>query len=85
MKVYIKNKFMSLGGSSTVVDQNKNPLFKVKGKILSITRKKKIKDKKRGDKACLFPCLHKVFPKVCQVFALFLCLLKAQEHKRRLS
>ena len=35
---------MSLGGSSTVVDQNKNPLFKVKGKILSITRKKKIKD-----------------------------------------
>lgn len=44
MKVYIKNKFMSLGGSSTVVDQNKNPLFKVKGKILSITRKKKIKD-----------------------------------------
>ena len=44
MKVYIKNKFMSLGGSSTVVDENKNPLFKVKGKILSITRKKKIKD-----------------------------------------
>ena len=44
MKVYIKNKFMSLGDSSTVVDENKNPLFKVKGKIFSITRKKKIKD-----------------------------------------
>ncbi len=35
---------MSLGDSSTVVDENKNPLFKVKGKIFSITRKKKIKD-----------------------------------------
>ena len=58
-------------------------IFGYKGK--KKTRKKEIKDKKRGDKACLFPCLHKVFPKVCQVFALFLCLLKAQEHKRRLS
>ena len=58
-------------------------IFGYKGK--KKTRKKEIKDKKRGDKVCLFPCLHKVFPKVCQVFALFLCLLKAQEHKRRLS
>ena len=44
MKVYIKNKFMSLGGSSTVVDENKQPIYKVKGKIISITKKKKIKD-----------------------------------------
>lgn len=44
MKVYIKNKFLSLGGSSSVVDENKKPVFKVKGKILSITRKKFIKD-----------------------------------------
>lgn len=44
MKVYIKNKFISLGDSSTVVDENKNPLFKVKGKIFSITHKKLIKD-----------------------------------------
>lgn len=43
MKVYIKNKFMSLGGSSSVVDENKQPLFKVKGKVFSITRKKYIK------------------------------------------
>ena len=44
MKVYIKNKFISLGGSSTVVDENKQPLYKVKGKIISVTKKKKIKD-----------------------------------------
>ena len=40
MKVYIKNKFWSWGGGSDVLDENKQPLFKVKGKILSITRKK---------------------------------------------
>ena len=40
MKVYIKNRFWSLGGGSSVVDENKNPVYNVKGKIFSITRKK---------------------------------------------
>lgn len=44
MKVYIKNKFLSLGGSSSVVDENKKPVIFVKGKLFSITRKKRIKD-----------------------------------------
>ena len=44
MKVYIKNKFWSLGGGSTVVDENKNPVFQVKGKVFSITRKKYLCD-----------------------------------------
>lgn len=44
MKVYIKNKFWSLGGGSSVVDENKNPVFQVKGKVFSITRKKYLCD-----------------------------------------
>lgn len=44
MKVYIKNKFFSIGGSSDVVDENKNPVYKVKGRIFSITKVKKIYD-----------------------------------------
>lgn len=40
MKVYIKNKFFSLGGGSSVVDENKNDVFKVKGRVFSITRVK---------------------------------------------
>lgn len=35
---------MSLGGSSTVLDENKNQVFKVKGKLFSITHKKIVKD-----------------------------------------
>ena len=44
MKVYIKNKFFSLGGGSSVVDENKNDVFKVKGRVFSITRVKKLYD-----------------------------------------
>ncbi len=44
MKVYIKNKLISLGGSSSVVDENKNPVYEVKGKVFSITRKKYLYD-----------------------------------------
>ncbi len=45
MKVYIKNKFMSLGGNSSVVNENKEMVFKVKGKWLSPTKKKRICDR----------------------------------------
>lgn len=44
MKVYIKNKFWSLGGASEVLNEKQQPVFKVKGKIFSITRKKTVCD-----------------------------------------
>ena len=44
MKVYIKNKLVSLGGSSEVLDENQQPIYVVKGKVFSITRKKRICD-----------------------------------------
>lgn len=42
MILYITNKLASLRGSSTVVDEDKNPIYKVKGKFFSITHKKRI-------------------------------------------
>lgn len=42
MILYITNKLASLRGSSTVVDEDKNPVYKVKGKFFSITHKKRI-------------------------------------------
>lgn len=40
MKVYIKNKFFSLRGSSSVKNENGEDVFFVKGKFFSITNKK---------------------------------------------
>ena len=45
MLVYIKNKLISLGGSSQVLNEDKELVFNVKGKIFSPTRKKFIYDK----------------------------------------
>jgi len=44
MKVFIKNKLISLGGSSEVLNENEEPVFKVKGKIFTFTKKKKMYD-----------------------------------------
>ena len=44
MKLIIKNKLVTVGGSSFVKDENDNDKFVVKGKIFSITHKKKIYD-----------------------------------------
>ena len=44
MKVFIKNKLISWGGSSTVLNENEDPIFNVKGKIFTFTKKKKIYD-----------------------------------------
>jgi uncharacterized protein YxjI len=44
MKVFVKNKLTSLRGSSQVLDENKNPVFKVVGKFFSITHKKRVMD-----------------------------------------
>ena len=45
MKVYIKNKIWSIGGDSSVVNENKEDVFKVKGRSFSITRVKYVCDK----------------------------------------
>ena len=44
MKVFIKNKLVSLGGSSVVLNENEEPVFKVKGKFFTFTKKKKMYD-----------------------------------------
>lgn len=44
MKVFIKNKLISLGGGSTVLNEKEEPIFKVKGKVFTFTKKKKIYD-----------------------------------------
>ena len=44
MRIYIKNKFISLRGSSYTQDENGKPVFEIKGKFLTVTRKKFIKD-----------------------------------------
>lgn len=44
MKVFIKNKLISLGGSSEVLNENQESIYKVKGKVLTFTKKKKMYD-----------------------------------------
>lgn len=44
MKLYVKNKLVSLRGSSTVKDENDNDVFIVKGALFSLTNKKRVKD-----------------------------------------
>ena len=45
MKLFIKNKLVSLGGSSTVTNENGEDVFIVEGKAFSPTKKKLIYDK----------------------------------------
>lgn len=44
MKVFIRNKLISLRGSSEILDENETPIYMVKGKLISPTRKKKLMD-----------------------------------------
>lgn len=44
MQVSIRNKWVSLGGSSTVKDMDEKDVLFVKGKIFSFTRKKFVQD-----------------------------------------
>lgn len=44
MKVLIRNKAISFGGSSRVLNENKELVYNVKGKFLSLRRKKRICD-----------------------------------------
>lgn len=43
MDIIIRNKWISLGGSSYVKDINDNDMYKVKGRIFTFTRKKFLK------------------------------------------
>lgn len=45
MKVFFKNKFLSIGGSSEVTDEQGEVVFKVEGKVFTFTRKKNLLDK----------------------------------------
>ena len=44
MKLFIKNKFITIDGSSYAINENNKNVFKVKGKWFSLTKKKKIYD-----------------------------------------
>ncbi len=44
MRLFIKNKLISLGGSSEVLNEREEPVFKVKGKFFTFTKKKKMYD-----------------------------------------
>lgn len=58
MQVFIRNKIFSLGGSSVVVTADKTPVYNVKGKVFSPTRKKYVMDM-NGNK--LFVVRNKYF------------------------
>lgn len=58
MKVIIKNKFFTLGGSSSVKDENGQDAFFVKGRVLSPTKVKWVCDK---DKNKLYKVRNKWF------------------------
>lgn len=44
MRLIIKNKLISIGGGSKVLDEDNNPKYVVKGKLFTLTGKKKIYD-----------------------------------------
>ncbi len=44
MRLIIRNKWVSLGGSSYIRDENENDLLKVKGKIFTFTHKKIVQE-----------------------------------------
>lgn len=48
MKVFIKNKLVSLGGSSTVTNEQQEDIFTIEGKVFS-PRKKKLMCDKEGN------------------------------------
>ncbi|MBO7686336.1 MAG: LURP-one-related family protein [Kiritimatiellae bacterium] len=58
MELAIKNKWVSLGGSSTVQDLNGNDVLKVQGKIFSFTQKKFVKTLQDE---CLYTVRNKFF------------------------
>ena len=58
MRLFIKNNLMSLRGNSFVLDESESQVYKVKGKFISPTHKKRILDQ-NGNK--LFVVKNKLF------------------------
>lgn len=59
MKTYIiKNKFFSLGGASTVKDEDGNEAFKVKGKVFTLRSTKHVTDLEKNE---LYTVQNKMF------------------------
>ena len=58
MRLFIKNKMISLGEGSYVVDENNNNVYNVKGKVFSFTRKKFLYDMEGN---LLFEIRNKIF------------------------
>ena len=48
MKLFVKNKILSFGGSSFVLDENNKQVFTVKGKLFTFTSKKNIYDEDKN-------------------------------------
>lgn len=44
MKIYVKNKLITLRGSSFAIDESGQNIFRIKGKLITVTRKKFILD-----------------------------------------
>lgn len=44
MRIFVKNKIISLRGNSFAVDEAGNSIFKINGKLFTLTRKKQVKD-----------------------------------------
>ena len=44
MKVFIKNKIISIGGGSTVTNEKGEDIYKVEGKLITVTKKKRMYD-----------------------------------------
>ena len=68
MKLFIKNKLVSLGGSSFVTDEAGNKVFKVKGKFFTITHKKKIYDKNGNFRYMVRNKFWNFFSKSCFIY-----------------
>jgi uncharacterized protein YxjI len=68
MKLIIKNKFFSLGGGSFVKDENDQNVFKVKGKMISPTHKKKIYSMNKEKKYIVRNKFFKLFKSTALIY-----------------
>ena len=67
MKLYVKNKLMSLRGNSFVLDENQNQVYKVKGKFFTISSKKRIFDMNGNKLFIVKNKLFTFFKKACYI------------------
>jgi uncharacterized protein YxjI len=68
MELYIRNKWISLGGSSTVKDANEKDVFVVKGKFFSFTAKKFLYDLEGNLKFVIRNKFWRIFQRKAMVY-----------------